>query len=65
MQDALDDYQIAYEIHGGEIQIYKELLRETGTQQDFIAALQGILDEFIQFLEHKNQQTPNWITTLV
>lgn len=36
-----------------------------GTQQDFIAALQEVLDKFIQFLENKEKQTPNWLTTPV
>ena len=33
--------------------------------KNYIGDLKKVLNEFIQFLEHKNQQTPNWITTLV
>ena len=65
MEMALIDYKVAFFKHDGGIYICKELSREGGTQQDFIHALQGILDTFIQFLEHKNKQTPNWITSLV
>ena len=65
MEKALNDYNVVFDKNGKEIYICKELSREGGTQQDFIHALQGILDTFIQLLEDKNQQTPNWITTLV
>jgi len=53
--------------HSGEGAIIIALmpLSANGTQNDFIEDLQKVLNEFIQFLEHKNQQTPNWITTLV
>ena len=50
MKKALNDYKVVFDYHAGEIYICKELSREAGTQQDFIHALQGILDEFIQFL---------------
>ena len=65
MEKAINDYNVVFDKNGKEIYICKELSREGGTQQDFIHALQGILDTFIQLLEDKNQQTPNWITTLV
>ncbi len=65
MEKALNDYNVVFIRKKGEIYICKELSREGGIQQDFINALQGILDKFIQFLEDKEKKTPNWLTTLV
>lgn len=64
--EALTKYKKDFaEWNGYEIHIHSKPLALDGSQQDFISALKGILDEFIQFLEHQNQQAPNWITTLV
>ncbi len=60
-----DDIQNIVEWNQKEIFIKSKSLCKGGTQQDFIKALQGILDSFIQFLEHKNELTPNWIAAPV
>ena len=65
MKIALDNFGIQNERYNDEIRICEILPLDEGTQQDFIDALQRILDKFIQFLEDKEKKTPNWLTTLV